>query len=156
VLYRNPFNCYLFTAPLSPPGLDGQIGNDGHNLETGTFLPEGSSPVLPPSETVVLPNQTSPLKTESISAITLQQPLPISFPSYLTDTLSAGSVDADLSLEGTSDNQSLDSQDSDNDTSARKELCRKLDPNVNSGKIVAGVLNAMIMALVDQVIENFG
>jgi hypothetical protein len=110
---------------------------------------------LPPSETVVLPNQTSPLKTESISAITLQQPIPISFPSYLTDTLSAGSVDADLSLEGTSDNQSLDSQDSDNDTSARKELCGKLDPNVNSGKIVADVLNAMRMALVDQVMEEF-
>jgi hypothetical protein len=67
------------------------------------------------------------LKTGSISAITLQQPLPISFPSYPTDTLFTGSVDTDLSLEGTSDNQSLDSQDSDNDTSAGKELCGKLD-----------------------------
>jgi len=141
--------------PFSSPALYGQIGTDDHDLETGKFLTEGSCPFLPPSKTVVLPNQTSPLKTGSISAITLQQPLPISFPSYPTNPLSAGSVDTDLSLEGTSDNQSLDSQDSDNDTTPGKERCGKLDANVSSEKIVTDVLNPTRMALVDRVMEEF-
>jgi hypothetical protein len=81
--------------------------------------------------------------------------LSTSFPSYPTDILSAGSVDTDLSLGSTSNNQCLDSEDSDNDTSTGKELCGKLDPDVNSEEIVTDILTPMRMALIDQVMEEF-
>jgi hypothetical protein len=124
-------------------------------LEGGEFLLDGPRPSLPPGETGVLPNQKSPLKTRSISAITPQQPLSISFPSYPTDKLSTGSADTDLSLGDSSDNQSLDSEESDNDTSAGEDVCEELDPDVNSEKIVADALDPMRMALVDRVMEEF-
>jgi hypothetical protein len=110
---------------------------------------------LPPSKTGVLPNQKSPLETQSISAIVPQQLLSISFPSYPTDKLSTGSVDTDLSLGDSSDNQSLGSEESDNDTSTGEDVCKKLDPDVNSKKIVADILDPMRMALVDQIMEEF-
>jgi hypothetical protein len=94
--------------------------------------------------------------TQSEVLITAFSPrLPISFPSYPTNTLSASSVDTDLSLGSTSNNQSLDSEDSGNDTSTVKELCRKLSPDMNSEEIVADALTPLRMALVDQVMEEF-
>jgi hypothetical protein len=51
--------------------------------------------------------------------------------------------------------QSLDSEESDNNTSAGKELCGKLDTDVNSEEIVPEVLTPIRMGLVDQVMEEF-
>jgi hypothetical protein len=135
--------------------LYGQIGIEDHDLEEGKSLLNGSHPSSPPSETGVLPNQKSILKAQSFSAIKPQQTLSISLPSYPTDKLSTGSVDIDIFLGDSLDDQSLDSEESDNNTSAGEDVCEKLDPDMNSEKIVADVLDPMRMALVDRVMEEF-
>jgi hypothetical protein len=122
-------------------------------MEGGEFLLDGSHSSLPPGETGVLPNQKSTLKMRSISAITPQQPRSVSFLSYPTDKLSTGSVHTDLFLGDSSEDGSMDFDES-NENSA-EDIFEKRDRDVNSEKIVAGVLDPMRMALVDRVMDEF-